>query len=89
MYSYSMNRHSDPIDASSNLTQRVNDLHVRSARAQAAKLQQGRGTNECVDCDEPIDAKRKAAVPSASRCAPCQEDHDHQSVLTGLGGRPE
>ena len=27
----------------------------------------------CVDCEEPIPAKRLAAIPWASRCVPCRE----------------
>lgn len=30
------------------------------------------GENDCVDCDRPIDPKRRAALPSAIRCINCQ-----------------
>jgi RNA polymerase-binding transcription factor DksA len=89
IYNYSQNRHSDPVDASANLTQRLNDLHVRSARAQAANLLEAQGTQLCVDCDDEIGAERKEAVPSATRCAPCQGDHDHLTLLISQGGRPD
>lgn len=39
----------------------------RNARALAAC-----GAAECVDCEEPIAPARRAALPSARRCAPCQ-----------------
>lgn len=32
----------------------------------------GAGTADCVDCREPIDPARKAALPSANRCFDCQ-----------------
>jgi phage/conjugal plasmid C-4 type zinc finger TraR family protein len=30
------------------------------------------GEDVCIDCDEPIGAARKAALPSAERCIDCQ-----------------
>lgn len=29
--------------------------------------------NECVDCGDTIDPRRRAAVPTATRCAECQQ----------------
>jgi len=85
MYSYSQNRHTDPADISSNIEGRVNDLRVRAAAAQAKSLSKGTGTAECVDCDVTIDAKRKELVPASTRCAPCQQDHEHVSLSTVPG----
>jgi RNA polymerase-binding transcription factor DksA len=85
MYSYSQNRHTDPADISSNLEQRVNDLRVRSATLQAKNQNKTNDVTECVDCDDPIGAKRKELVPAAVRCAPCQQDHDHLSSVPGYG----
>jgi phage/conjugal plasmid C-4 type zinc finger TraR family protein len=31
------------------------------------------GALECEGCGEPIPERRRAAMPSATRCAPCQE----------------
>jgi DnaK suppressor protein len=72
------------------------DLAIRSAdrgsnllRDVNAALQRTRdgcfGT--CVECDEPISAKRLAAVPWASRCIGCQEiaEQPSQDTTTGLG----
>ena len=85
MYSYSQNRHADPADMSSNVEQRVTDLRVKAARAQAAKQHAGHGTELCVDCDERIEAKRKELVPASTRCAPCQQDHDQLAGVPGYG----
>lgn len=30
------------------------------------------GSDDCIDCDAPIGAARKAALPSAERCIACQ-----------------
>lgn len=34
---------------------------------------------DCIDCDDPIGALRKAAAPHAIRCAECQGYHDKDS----------
>ena len=34
------------------------------------------GEDDCVDCDAPIGAARKAALPSAERCISCQAVHE-------------
>lgn len=36
-----------------------------------AGLQQA-GSDECIDCGNPIGAARRAAMPSAGRCIACQ-----------------
>ncbi|MEP3258761.1 MAG: TraR/DksA C4-type zinc finger protein [Roseibium sp.] len=33
----------------------------------------GEGADDCIACGEPIPAKRRQAMPSAQRCAGCQE----------------
>lgn len=54
----------------------ANDVILRAAEERTAAIRaslQGDGQDECEDCMEPISAARRAAVPSAIRCAPCQE----------------
>lgn len=34
------------------------------------------GVRYCLDCDDPIDARRLSANAGAVRCIWCQEDHD-------------
>lgn len=41
---------------------------------------QGQGAEFCVDCDEAIPAKRRAAAPWAERCISCQDDHDKREA---------
>lgn len=43
--------------------------HIRAAL-------QGAGCDECEDCDAPIAAARRTALPSATRCIECQEHHE-------------
>jgi len=41
---------------------------------------QGKGAEFCIDCDEEIPAKRRAAAPWAERCISCQDDHDKREA---------
>lgn len=34
----------------------------------------------CIECGEPIDLLRLAAMPEAARCAPCQGEHEHAAA---------
>jgi len=34
------------------------------------------GSDDCIDCDDPIPEARKAASPNAQRCADCQNDFE-------------
>ncbi len=49
------------------------DLAVRAARAQASQLATPRAFGLCNDCADPIDADRRKANPTATRCFECQE----------------
>lgn len=44
------------------------------ARAKAALA--GDGADMCQDCDQPIPAARRAALPSATRCVGCQTAYE-------------
>jgi len=41
---------------------------------------QGQGAEFCIDCDEEIPAKRRAAAPWAERCISCQDYHDKREA---------
>lgn len=47
----------------------------REAQAALQRIQDG-SYGICLDCEEPISAKRLAAQPSAARCIGCQEVAD-------------
>ena len=52
------------------------DVILRAAEERTAQIReslQGDGQDECEDCMEPIPAARRAAIPNAIRCAPCQQ----------------
>lgn len=63
------------------LENRLIDLHLDEMRALAAARDRiTSGTfGVCLDCAEPIDLRRMAIVPTASRCAACQAWHERRS----------
>ena len=55
------------------------DVILRAAEERTAQIRaslQGDGQDECEDCLAIIPEARRAAIPSAIRCAPCQEVAD-------------
>ena len=53
-----------------------NDAILRAAEECTAQIRaslQGDGQDECEDCLAVIPAARRAAIPNAIRCAPCQQ----------------
>ncbi len=56
------------IEAAEANVARERDSQIARIRADRA----AEGEDICIDCDEPISAARKAALPSAERCIDCQ-----------------
>ncbi len=55
------------------------DASVADAVASArARLQQGDSLEHCEDCDEPIPAGRRRALPGVRKCVHCQQAADDQ-----------
>ena len=57
---------------------------VQRARNQ---LKQGPGLARCEECDAPIPAARRKAVPGVRLCVACQEAQDAEQRSTGLYNR--
>lgn len=49
-------------------------------RAHNARLSQAAGSGICLDCREPIDARRLQANPAAVRCTDCQSGQDKRDA---------
>ena len=57
----------------------ANYVILRAAEERTAQIRaslQGDGQEECEDCLAVIPEARRAAIPSAIRCAPCQHVED-------------
>jgi len=63
------------IEAAAEMVDRERDDEVARIRAGLAED----GEDICIECDDPIDAARKAALPSAERCIQCQEQHERKA----------
>jgi phage/conjugal plasmid C-4 type zinc finger TraR family protein len=47
----------------------------------ASKELSGSGFTHCIDCGAEIDRRRRAALPSAKRCFPCQQAYELDQVM--------
>jgi len=57
---------------------------VERARAQ---LPQGPGLERCEECDTPIPAARRKAIPGVRLCVACQEAHDQEAGFSAFNRR--
>lgn len=63
-------------------------IHRAAALDQVAAALAGPGSPDCLDCEDPIEADRRAANPSARRCLACQEARERrQAQQAQPGGR--
>lgn len=54
------------------LTQQRTEQERDAAVSRSIAVLGGAGTANCIDCREPIEPARRAALPSACRCVDCQ-----------------
>ena len=59
--------------------QQVEEQHRAAALARHHARPVGVGTSHCVDCDAPIPAARRHALPNADRCVGCQTIFERRS----------
>lgn len=57
---------------------------VQSARA---RLPQGEGTLDCIECGEEIPARRREALPGVTTCVACQAARDRRVVHSTINRR--
>lgn len=65
----------DIIDRANEQLQRNLDAALEAARLKTQALMPSDAT-DCEDCEKPIGEKRKQYMPSATRCIPCQNEHE-------------
>lgn len=58
---------------------------LRSIELARKKINSGT-YGECINCGYPIPYERLLAIPSAERCAPCQENFEHTHHQDGMKG---
>jgi phage/conjugal plasmid C-4 type zinc finger TraR family protein len=65
-----LERFADELDLAQFRIDQVTELAIAEIRKRSNLVT---GRQHCLDCGEKIPAQRLAHVPSATRCAPCQE----------------
>lgn len=65
----------DLIDRANAQAQRHLDAALAQARQKALAVTVSSAT-DCEDCDKPIGEQCKQYMPSATRCIPCQNEHE-------------
>lgn len=75
--------------AGDNAVQDQIDATVKDAIERArSRLPKGPGRKRCEECDAPIPAARRKALPGVTLCVPCQEARDAEAgVASGYNRR--
>ncbi|MGB3224345.1 MAG: DksA/TraR family C4-type zinc finger protein [Desulforhopalus sp.] len=65
------------------------DASVKDAvKLARSRIPKGKGLSNCEECDEPIPAARKEAIPGVHLCILCQSEKEkHQTFATGFNRR--
>ncbi len=56
----------------------IGDTIVDAVKSARARLPDGPGTTECVECGEDIPEPRRRAIPGVTTCVACQTARDRQ-----------
>ena len=65
----------------------IDDTVLDAVLAARARLPDGEGSEECVECGEDIPEARRRALPGARTCVACQSARDGRIVTAGFNRR--
>ncbi|RZJ45613.1 MAG: DksA/TraR family C4-type zinc finger protein [Brevundimonas sp.] len=65
----------------------IDDTILDGVLSARARMPAGEETVDCVECDDPIPAARRAALPGVTTCVPCQSGRDGRVVVAGINRR--
>jgi phage/conjugal plasmid C-4 type zinc finger TraR family protein len=65
----------------------IDDTVADAVLAARARLAAGEGASHCDECGEKISAARRAALPNARTCVPCQTARDAVRTASGINRR--
>ncbi|MDW9478806.1 TraR/DksA family transcriptional regulator [Sinorhizobium meliloti] len=68
----------DEVDRANDISEDHRTVNIRSI---SRILERKNQSIECEDCDNEIEPKRRAALPSATRCISCQEAHERDARI--------
>lgn len=69
------------------VTEQIEDTVADAVAAARARLPQGPGTEECVECGEPIPERRRLALPGVTTCTACQAERDRRVTHSAINRR--
>lgn len=72
-----MERFADELDLAQFRIDQVTELAIAEIRKRSSLV---KGRQHCLDCGEKIPAQRLVHVPSATRCAPCQDRQERRKT---------
>ena len=67
--------------------EQIEDTITDGVLTARARMASGDGATHCDECGEEIPARRRAALPSARTCVPCQSGRDGRVVTAGINRR--
>lgn len=65
----------------------IDDTVKDAIAAARARMPAGESPEDCEDCEEPIPAKRRAALPGVRTCVACQTERDKAVVHSTINRR--
>ena len=65
----------------------IDDTVLDAVLAARARLPDGEGADECVECGDDIPQARRRALPGARTCVACQSARDARTVTGGFNRR--
>lgn len=67
--------------------EQIDDTILDGVLTARARMPAGAGTEDCVECGDPIPEARRTALPGVTTCVPCQSGRDSRIVVAGINRR--
>lgn len=65
----------------------IEDTVTDGVSTARARMPTGPGTEDCVECGDPIPVARRQALPGVTTCVACQSGRDKRIVVGGINRR--
>jgi phage/conjugal plasmid C-4 type zinc finger TraR family protein len=65
----------------------IHDTIIDGVQNARARLPQGEGTRDCVECGDEIPLRRRQVLPGVTTCVACQSGRDHRVVHSAMNRR--
>ncbi len=65
----------------------IDDTILDGVLTARARMPVGQGSEDCIECGDPIPEARRRAIPGVTTCVPCQSGRDSRVVIAGINRR--